>query len=578
MKSLRVRRRPPAAEATPISPAFPWNTVATLGAGSVAAVDGRGAIFPYRRPVSIECWFGVGDRWLRGGSGDGVRQRRVDGLPIIETRQRAGDHDVVLTAWADESGDAKGRVIVELSNDTGDAAVVAIVVRPHGLQGAGSIGSVRVADTLIVADRVPLVDIGRQPGDVIVAPDPDRDHPAMYDLFDLDRSELRGDDALQSTDGVASLAALIPLTPGVDRQIQIFDGGEAASVAPAPLDNVLNGWKAHLEAAAEFELPRFPDHLPPSLVAGVVGAVADHGKPPADALWVEADDALLATALSGIGLHWGAAEILERLLDGVVTGRIPRETWVDVACAIAAGDRSSAVEGVLARHGEAFVAVTGEALSTVSSAVLQDRLVAAVERVHGGAAADDARSIAARPIATAAVRARRHGFGVDRVEGDASAGDPADEGPAFAVAAKILAAVDSAESYEPIVPLRSAAGTTWRWSRSACGDSPHARAALLIALRRVCLTESVGAVDLFPGADQTWLGQSAAFRRLPTAYGNLSCALRWHGARAALLWEFDDAVPDDVVITSSILDPSFTGLGASGEVLLAEPTHLSGRR
>jgi len=44
-----------------------------------------------------------------------------------------------------------------------------------------------------------------------------------------------------------------------------------------------------------------------------------------------------------------------------------------------------------------------------------------------------------------------------------------------------------------------------------------------------------------------------------------------------LLWEFDQSVPDDLVITSSILDPTFSGSGASGEVLLAEPTHLVGQ-
>lgn len=578
MKSLRARRRRSAADDAPTDGPSSWNTVATLGAGAVAAVDGRGAVYPYGRPVSVECWFGVGDRWLRGGSGDGVRQRRVDGLPIIETRQRPGDDDLVLTTWADESGDGRGRVVVELVNETDEAVVVAVVVRPHAIDHRGTIGEIRVAGSLVVVDRVPLVELGREPGDVVTADDPDRAEPAVLTALGLDRSALQRDNAMESPDGTASLAALIPLTPGVDRRIEIFDGAEAASVASAPLENITNGWKAHLGSAAEFELPRWPGHVPAALITGAIAAVAEHGAPPGDDLWREGDDALLATALAGIGVDWGAAEILDRLLDGVVAGRIDREAWVGVACAVAAGAHAETVVRTLEQHGEALAVVSGESLSTIDNASLRERLVVALAAVHGVEAADDAQSIRPKVNADATRVALRHGFGLGAGARSTPAFDDlADQGRAITIAAQMLAAAALGESFEPIVPVRSAAGSTWRWSRGRCGDSPHARAALLIAMRGLCVAESPKVVDVFPGADKTWLGQSAAFSRLPTAHGTLSCALRWHGARAALLWEFDHPVPDDLVITSSILDPTLSGSGASGEVLLAEPTHLVGK-
>ncbi len=577
MKSLRARRRRSAADDAPTDGPSSWNTVATLGAGSVAAVDARGAVYPYRRPVSVECWFGVGDRWLRGGPGDGVRQRRVDGLPIIETRQRAGDDDLVLTTWADESGDGRGRVVVELVNETDEAVVVAVVVRPHTIDQRGTIDEIRIADTFVVVDRVPLVELGREPGDVVTADDPDRSEPTVLSALGLERTALQRDTALSSPAGTASLAALIPLTPGVDRRIEIFDGAEAASVASAPLENVANGWKAHLASAAEFELPRWPGHVPAALITGAIAAVADHGAPPGDDLWNEGDDALLATALASIGVDWGAAEILDRLLDGVVAGRIDRDAWVGVACAVAAGAHAETVLGTLEQHGEALAVVAGESLATIDNASLRERLVVALAAVHGVEAADDARSIRPKVDVESARVALRHGFGCgEGPHTTPSFDDLADQGRAITIAAQMLAAAASGESFEPIVPIRSAAGSTWRWSRGRCGDSPHARAALLIAMRGVCVAESSNVVDVFPGADKTWLGQSAAFSQLPTAHGMLSCALRWHGARAALLWEFDQPVPDDVVVTSSILDPSFRGAGSSGEVLLAEPTHLVG--
>ena len=54
--------------------------------------------------------------------------------------------------------------------------------------------------------------------------------------------------------------------------------------------------------------------------------------------------------------------------------------------------------------------------------------------------------------------------------------------------------------------------------------------------RRCSCGSTIGRVDLLPGFPPEWLGQSLAVRRrCPLRAGSLSFALRWHGARPALL-------------------------------------------
>jgi hypothetical protein len=52
----------------------------------------------------------------------------------------------------------------------------------------------------------------------------------------------------------------------------------------------------------------------------------------------------------------------------------------------------------------------------------------------------------------------------------------------------------------------------------------------------------------------------------------VSFALRWHGAKPALLWE----VPVGASVRASCIDGSWTGNGGAGEALLAaiDPTRL----
>jgi hypothetical protein len=92
------------------------------------------------------------------------------------------------------------------------------------------------------------------------------------------------------------------------------------------------------------------------------------------------------------------------------------------------------------------------------------------------------------------------------------------------------------------------------------------------AQRRI-LVAGAGVVDLLPDPfPPAWLGQSVEAHGVPAGEATVGMALRWHGARPALLWEADAPVR----LTCSGLDPAWTGSGASGEALLSPPRAAPG--
>ncbi len=74
-------------------------------------------------------------------------------------------------------------------------------------------------------------------------------------------------------------------------------------------------------------------------------------------------------------------------------------------------------------------------------------------------------------------------------------------------------------------------------------------------------------IDVLPGFRPEWLGQHLAVHDVPLRGGRCSFALRWHGARPALLWD----APAGVQLRAPVLDPSFATDEPVGETLLAEP-------
>jgi hypothetical protein len=90
---------------------------------------------------------------------------------------------------------------------------------------------------------------------------------------------------------------------------------------------------------------------------------------------------------------------------------------------------------------------------------------------------------------------------------------------------------------------------------------------LLASTRATLVRETHSTIDILPGFRAEWLGQSIAAHDVPLRCGRGSFALRWHGARPALLWD----VPSGTRVRAPLLDPLWSSTKASSEALLAPP-------
>ena len=240
---------------------------------------------------------------------------------------------------------------------------------------------------------------------------------------------------------------------------------------------------------------------------------------------------------------------------------------------------SSAGDAVLQHEREVVAAVAGHVLTTARTDRIVEPLLRAVAVSNGADAATDAELIEGRAAHGDDARtlfANGWGIAPSEHEGLRRSGSPK---TGSEIAAAMMASVELSQGYDPLVDLRARAGSSWRWSRGACGDSPHVRAMLAIAMREWCVgvavTDAESSIDLLRAMNPKWYGQNAGFTALPVLGRRLSCAVRWHGARPALLWEFDEPLPPGVSVVSTRLDPEFRSTESSGEVLLNAPADPS---
>ena len=119
------------------------------------------------------------------------------------------------------------------------------------------------------------------------------------------------------------------------------------------------------------------------------------------------------------------------------------------------------------------------------------------------------------------------------------------------------------------VGRHDADGNPWpgiRATAAFAGSSPRRAAEWLAALRGALVRVDRNDIELLPNFPVEWLGRSVAVDELPIAGGRLSFALRWHGARPALLWD----APPGLRVMAPSLDAAWAGGSGAGEALLAE--------
>jgi hypothetical protein len=107
---------------------------------------------------------------------------------------------------------------------------------------------------------------------------------------------------------------------------------------------------------------------------------------------------------------------------------------------------------------------------------------------------------------------------------------------------------------------------------TGCAGAAHdlgAAAELLRVVRRLLVCEEEGGLVLCPVVPEGWRGQGLEVHDVPTTWGSLSFAVRWHGSRPALLWEVEGSGP--VRLRAPGLDPAWSSSERRGDALLAAP-------
>ncbi|NNE73375.1 MAG: hypothetical protein HKN26_06915, partial [Acidimicrobiales bacterium] len=536
----------------------------TVGSGVAALVDPRGLI-DTGAGWSLDWWIGAEDRWHVPAREVNVRQGRIGSGPQVETSMRIPGGDAVHRCWAVEGrGDDPASVVVEFENRTGAAVALALAVRPAGVLGVGRIDQVCVDGRRITVDGRGVVDVARPPGAVAVG---GADSDPFLVVTAGDAGAASGAVDHHDPHGLASAALVVPLPHHATLRAVVSatttDTAQTELGALPDADQVAAGWLAHADAGPVLSFPE--DGVAAAFAAAanrVLVALGDRD---------ERGDNADAAAFGRV------AHAASRLGRSVIPDLVPRwthrplgrdEAWSGLALcrdALAA----SAEHQVVGDDVVVEVDVVEDLLPFIVDAVMHDPALTSVDRAPLTAML--ARLGQPEPPATAAPASP-----VSRDEPDHSI----DVSRSADAARRDLG---KADIHDRLRWLLQAGGDLAAWPDvldtelgRGCGgqpDSAVAAAAIVELLLSVAAVEDTAALALLPEFPDSWYGQSVDVSNLVTTVGRLSFAVRWHGPRPALLWEFEPwpGTQDPTVLTCPALAPGWSTTERSGEVLFEVP-------
>ncbi len=312
------------------------------------------------------------------------------------------------------------------------------------------------------------------------------------------------------------VAVVVPLP-----HAQACDGlvlpGESPPEAPS-VERLTAGWATHLERGATFALPD-------PLAARARGALAEVALGPADhgELRVVADH---LRAVLHLGWFDEAADPTERLL------RAQRGRG-------AIGDEATTIAAISALSSWRLAAVPAATMEGVVMAVAAASRWIARRLRH----LDDPTRLAARD--------------------------------ALIESGRFLVAAGQPQAAIPVATL-DASSSRANDGRSP-GDeaeSPAARTAARTVVEVIegLVVDTDEGVELLSGWTSAWWGAPVEATSVPTRWGRVSFAVRWHGERPALLWEvvpWDPQHEATPLLRAPVLDPAWSSSRPSGDALLA---------
>jgi hypothetical protein len=586
-----------------------WRTLGTVTSGPLALVDPRGVVTPVRGGWSLDWLVDTGGAaWHRPSRDAGVRQRLVGGAPVVETACRVPGGDAVHRAFcATGPGGLGDVVVVEIENQSPAPFAVAFALRPADLLGAGNIATIAVDDALVRLDGRPVLAFERRPARWCAA-DGTRDSLSALPGDLLDEVPFT---PVRCPRGLAQAAFVVPVPHRTSVRVVLTmragrrDRPVLAGTLPAA-GAVARGWDAHADQAAHIELPdrrlhdAYDNAVRSLLIANASGnAIAPAGR---EEHWSVADEAVLVHALAAAGLPAEAGALLRRRgeeleLDGWFRREEPsleRNNAIFDAVAICWHLHRERIDiepvvgpVVKAAHWSerhrARNAPTIDAPAAWAAHRSLSGLARALDGIGQREAAQDAGAFAARFILDLDEPQPSHTADTGSIAVSTPAG--IDTVATVAGAAARARAADE-RALETVAWLAEISADSGCWptfvlprlgtGAAGSGDDPVVAAAVIHLVRAFVVREEPHALALLPLVPPAWLGQSVDVHELPTAAGRLSFAVRWHGARPALLWELDahDTLADDappVVITAPGLDPGWSTTEAKGEALLSAP-------
>ncbi len=486
-----------------VRPGTGRTALGTLDTGVVAEVDDAGAVQLDGAAWTLDWWIGAQDRWHVPAVEAAVRQDRTGGGPVVVTSVRVPGGDIIARVAGATDG-GRGAVVMEVENTTSSAIAVAFALRPVELDGTPG-----------------TLDLAFDGADVRVG-----EYRLHAERAPVERSITTTDPATDVTNGRVVRASLddaagadahavlvFPLPHTATIRVALTPDTEGVTRLPSATD-VSDGWDAVLSGAGA---RRFADDAVTGLAeAAHARLLLDRSARPTDAAswW----------PLVALGHH--------RLVHDHLLHALARPEPIR--------DRALAVE-----------VLESLALLAAAAELGPDRTELLLEAAVGYLGGVDRRRVdpELRRRARNAVARLAHTSG--RIDEAAELLDDTD-GPAPADLAGHLA--DRGES-----------------GRFGPTDDPELALAAWRDVRATLVTErgvgATAALDLLPGHRGAWRGGNTEVIDLPTVFGPLSYAIRWHGERPALLWDLRSSGP--VTLRCSALDATWSTTEGRGETLLS---------
>ncbi len=561
-----------------------WTRLGTLDGPGEPIVDEVGIVQVAPGWPSIEWWIAGDDRWYFPAVEATVRQSLHHNTPVVETRMRVKGGDVCLRTFAvtvPTTTGVRDVVVAEVENTSGVPCGAAFAVRPVGVVGDAAIRQITIDGGVVRADGRPVLVLPREPAGALAGGRADEDLIARVRRGEATATSFA---PVACAEGGAEAVVVVPLAhrntfrvvvPVPEPDGTLAPGADAFPGAVPPADNVARGWRAQTRELARVRVadPRLQavaESAAPWLSATTNHPLASTGRSVWDAdrspRWQHV--AAVAGALDRLGLHDRSGVLLAR----------------------AAAAHSDAPTGDVTWLVEAFAAHLTRRTDDQFAAAVAETCARAVASVEAGTTAIGARRrrrvlLAASTLFTRAGEFSAAAAAVTAAGAAHTAGDPAPTGADLGggrcgelwAAMYASEAGDTAGAWAVLDRYLDDVSSTGVWSDDG-GDGANRHdvgvsAAVASLALDLLATGRDGRLRCAAHVPDSWLGTSLEATGISTPLGTVGYAVRWHGDRPALLWECaptgDGAiVPDDLEVTAPGLDPSWRGVGASGEALL----------